>query len=120
MSRAGLSAPEATSALSRLLDTEARLEAMVAEARERADAVVREAESRCSARLAAVDAELRDALAAARSRHAGECAARIALLERESEAALRRYEAVAGERAEELARWLANQVLREMGAESTP
>lgn len=120
MSRTGTSTPEAASALTRLLGTEARLEAMVTEARERADAVVRDAESRCRALLAGVDAELEQAREAARSRHANECTARIAALERDTEAAIRRYESVTGERAEALARWVADQVLQDMAGEPGP
>ena len=120
MSRTGTPIQEAASALTRLLSTETQLEAMVAEARERADAVVRDAESKRSARLAAVDTEVRDALEAARSRHAGDCAARIAVLERETQASIRRYEDVAGDRVEVLAHWVARQVLQDVVGASGP
>ena len=118
MSRAGMPTAEVPSALTRLLSTEARLEAMVAEARERADAMVRDAELRCSARLAAVDAELRDALEAAQGRHADECAARIAALEQGTKAATSRYEAAAAGQVESLAHWVASQVLQDVAGGS--
>ena len=108
-------APE--SALSRLLEVETRLEAMLKEAHAQAEATLREARNRAEARgvalaaeLATVDTELSVTLAA-------EAAAQMAE-QREAIARVRsRYEAVDDRGVEALGGWVVEQVLQRMGTQ---
>lgn len=105
-------APE--SALSRLLEVETRLEAMLEEAHAQVDVTLAEAQNRAealgvalAAELAAADVELSVALAA-------EAATRMAE-QRETIARVRaRYEALDDRGVESLAAWIVERVLQSM------
>lgn len=106
------------SALARLLEAEARLEAALAVARREADAMRVAAEAAAAARLARVESELVAAgndlavriAAAARSRIAAE---REALERRRAQ-----YAAVEDSTLERLARWVTAEVLSAVGQEA--
>jgi len=99
------------SSLSRLLETETRLEAVLSDARERAGTLRHEAESQARGRVAALDAELAEAAAQAERQHAADCAQRLAVLAREHELAMEALRAIAPARISELASWVSTQVL---------
>jgi hypothetical protein len=97
--------------LARLLETETRLEALLAEARERAEGLIGEAVRQAKGREAALKTELAEAAALAERRRAEDGAQQLAALSRESELALGRLRSIGPERVSELAHWVANQVL---------
>lgn len=105
------SAPESPSSLARLLETETRLERVLADARERADARIGEAERQARAGVAALEAELADAAALADGRRSADCAARLAALSDEHEHALARLRGIGPEQITELGHWVSEQVL---------
>lgn len=104
-------APHSQSSLSRLLSVEARLDTLLAEARERASAILSEAEHQAAAGATALEAELAEAAKQADGRRAADCAERLTALSHETERALRHLRAIGPERITELARWVSEQVL---------
>ena len=106
-------APHSPSSLARLLETEARLEKLLAEARGRAQAMISEAERQATAREAALERELAEAAALAEGSRSADCAERLAALSHESELALGRLRGIGPERISELAGWVSEQVLNE-------
>ena len=105
----GESAP--SSALARLLEREAQLEAMLGGARERAAAIIANAEHEAEAGAAALEAELAAAAARAEASRSADCAARLAALSRQSEVALARLRDIGPAQLTGLAHWVAGQVL---------
>ena len=106
-------APE--SALSRLLEVETRLEAMLEEAHAQAEATLREARNRAEARGVALAAELTTADAELSIALAAKAAAQMAE-QREAIARVRaRYESVDDRGVETLAVWVVEQVLQSTG-----
>ena len=120
MARSASADPRSPSSLTRLLETEARLESMLADARERADALIRDAASQAKALAAALQAELTEAAALAERKRSADCAERLATLSRENELALGRLRGMESERFAELAHWVANQALDRALAEDGP
>lgn len=104
------SAPHIPSSLARLLETETRLETLLAKARELAEAMISEAECQAKARAVALETELAEAGALAEGRRSADCAERLAALSRESELALGRLRSIGPERITELAHWVSDQV----------
>lgn len=103
-------APE--SALARLLEVESRLEAMLADARTDADAILARARARAAARAEALVAELAAADAELSVTLGAEAEKRIAT-ERAALATVQaRYAAVDEPRHAELTAWVVEQVLR--------
>jgi hypothetical protein len=118
MSSAPAAAPE--SALSRLLEVESRLEAMLEEARRDADMILRDARLRADARAGAMNAEIAAADTALSATLASEAAARITE-EEEALARIRaRYEAVDERGLESLAAWVVEQVLAAAAGTEAP
>jgi hypothetical protein len=99
------------SSLARLLETETRLETLLAESRERAEAMISDAERQAEAGAAALENELAEAAALAETRLSADCAERLVALSRESELALGHLRGIGPERISELARWISEQVL---------
>jgi len=104
-----LGAPE--SALARLLAIEERIEALLATARRDADAVREAARAQVAARLDALAAELTAADAALGATLAREAESRIFAERAALDRRIGRYEALDDARVEELAAWLADEVL---------
>ena len=98
-------------ALDRLLEVEARLEARLDAARREGEARVAEAEGSVNDHHAALDAELEAARAASTLRLTTEVGERIRVLGAERDSALERLDRVGRERLEELATWLAGEVV---------
>lgn len=118
LSSAPAAAPE--SALSRLLEVESRLEAMLEEARQHADTILRDARLRADARAGTLDAELAAADAELSATLAREAAARITE-EQEALARIRaRYEAIDARGLESLAAWVVDQVLAAAAGTEAP
>jgi len=111
MARSATADPQLPSALARLLETEARLEARLAAARERADGLRLGAERQAQALAAALETELAEAAALAAGRRSAECSERLAALARDNDLALARLRTVGPARIGELARWVSGQVL---------
>jgi len=88
-----------------------RLETLLAESRERAEAMIGEAERQAKAGAAALETELAEAAALAQTRRWADCAERLAALSHESELALGRLRGIGPERISELAQWISEQVL---------
>lgn len=99
------------SALARLLETEARLELMLAESTARAHAVVAAAEQDALTRLAAVDDELTQLGLDVAARYRAELITRIAQLEADAARELRGLESVDAGRIGRLTDWVVEQVI---------
>jgi vacuolar-type H+-ATPase subunit H len=99
------------SSLARLLETEARLDGMVADARKRAGQRLRDAETQAQARLAALETELAGAAIQVDRERATACDERLAFLSQEHDRALERLRSIGPERIGGLARWVAERVL---------
>jgi hypothetical protein len=84
---------------------------VLAEARERATALIREAENQAKTRAAALERELAEAATMAAGKRSADCAERLAALSRENQLALEQLRAIGPERINELAHWAANQIL---------
>ena len=100
-----------SSALARLLEREAQLEAMLGSARERAAAIIAGAEHEAEAGAAALEAELAEAAARAEATRSADCAERLAALSRQSQVALARLRDIGTAQRTAQAHWVAAQVL---------
>jgi hypothetical protein len=107
-------ATDASTGLSQLLETEARLEALLEDARRQADAVVHDAEARAWASLEAVDRELAEVATRASQEQAEAVAQRIEALNLKREQALRRIRAIDDAQISVLAEWVSAQVLEQL------
>jgi len=111
MARAAAGPAEPTSALSRLLEEEARLEAMLEAARNRAQALVAEAEAHAAASDAAVERELNQARTDSARRQADASAERLREMALAREAALEHLTRRRSDRMESLAVWVSEEVI---------
>jgi hypothetical protein len=103
------------SSLSRLLETEARLDALLSRARTEAEQLVREAEARAKARLDGVDRELAAAVNDGQPNDSVADSSDGARRNEESRRSLDRLGAIGDERIAELALWVVQQILAESG-----
>jgi vacuolar-type H+-ATPase subunit H len=103
--------------LARLLTTEARLEAMLAECRAAAEARVREAEAGAARRLAEVETELAAAAREMEARLARERADRMTTATARATADLAAFERLDNATVGALAEWVVGQVIDSAGGE---
>ena len=110
---------DASNGLSQLLETEARLEVLLEDARHQADAMVHDAEARAWASLQAVDRELAEVATRASQARAEAVAERIQSLTVKREQALRRIRAIDDAQIGVLAAWVSEQVLGQLTTSGT-
>ena len=110
--------PAPRSALTRLLDVESRLEAMLAQARLDAEEVLQRGKARAEARASSLAVELASADAELSARLTMETEARIAEEEAALAARRHRYETVGSADLQDHAAWVVEEVLRIAGEES--
>jgi flagellar biosynthesis/type III secretory pathway protein FliH len=103
-------------ALDRLLETEARLEARLEAARREGDARVAAAEATVKDDHAALDAELEAARVASTLRLASGVSERVRALQAGRDAALDRLDRVGREQLEQMVAWLAAEVVADLGS----
>lgn len=115
----GASGPR-SDVLARLLEMEARLDAMVAARRREAEDLVEEARDEAARLLERVESEVRDELEERRRQIREEGRRRVARARREAAAAARRWRALPPSDREELARLAVRRVLRLPAPESGP
>lgn len=106
--------------LGRLLDVEARLDAMLEARRAEAEERVREARQEAGRLLERVEAEVRDELEGRRRRIREEGRRRVARTRDEAAAAARRWRSLPADDVDDLARLAVSRVLRPPGAEAGP
>ena len=111
MTRSGALPAVPASALTRLLEVESRLDAMLEEARLRAAMLVGTAEAEATVAAADVDRELAEAEARAAGRCTEASAERLRTLAQEREAVSVRLSRCRSDRVETLAAWAAEQVI---------
>jgi hypothetical protein len=113
-SQVGLAAaaePSAGGDLSRLIETERRLEREVAAAREQADRVVADAVTAARAREQALDADLEEEVSAVEAGIAAERARDEDAIVTAARRAVERFDGVTGEEVAEIAGWLVARVI---------
>lgn len=106
------------SALDRLLEVEARLEARLAAAREEGDARVAAAEAWMKEHFVALEAELEAARAASALRSSFEVGNRVRELTAARDAAVDRLDRVRSQHLESMVAWLAGEVVRIAGEDT--